>query len=307
MLKEENVPYNLQIQDLNNFLGMFGFWLEQGQSIKRSDVLEIYSYFGKDAQGKAVIMDDTIAFYASTSLGILKGSYSPGTISNSMAMGERYWQGKVNYNLTKNDKESFVGETYLDNSFFNKMPFCLCHHTLDYLVSGAKCMSISFQNHGKLFAYAQKAGEDTETIDIMPYDDLNGYIRHDIRKGPVMDYTHETRHYACVYPSRQDENKFGVYKITIENYEDALEISSEEEKCETSSENIIKMGTLMSVIDPVMFQTIEYLNESLKMGSISLFEELIKTSLVSCSKEEIKALFGIDIEPERNQGSKLTI
>lgn len=169
----------------------------------------------------------------------------------------------------------------------------ICSPRLTY-DDGKNKFTFKFQCNGETFGYESAQ----ETIKIMPFDDLNGYIIH--RKGKRSDRT--GKKYKIKMIKRKDDqekNWLSAVAHIEENHKvlkHTYEIYEKKNPDDNAEESVIQKGQLMQKIDPEMYKLLKDIRKLLTTQDIYLFDNLISLSLNNYSDEEIKSLLGLNIK-----------
>lgn len=308
---KKQLSYEQNIRAAIVFLNMFGVLVEERENIFLGNTLKVTSSEGLEL-GNVNIEEDRISITTRTDLGFLSAKYQLITASGSRDIESvgapvfAQWNTDIDYTIMKNDIESFHGKFMVDCFADEKFEIsCLCRHTLDYLVGGNKAMSLKFQLNGETFGVVFFDGNLQENIKLMPFDSLNGFIIHDIKKGDYGNDGFPYRKYSGIF-SAGDElgHQFKAFTITSEyrDVQDFKQVYYDKNGCTKKScgddrETIVQMGTAMQALDPDMYAKIDYIKKLLTAGKTSLLDSFISVSLESFNDAEIQALFGITRNP----------
>ncbi|HBA37395.1 MAG TPA: hypothetical protein DCY94_01600 [Firmicutes bacterium] len=291
------------------FLDMFGLTIVDAEYFDERGV----AYIEKDGNNAGFLAkaENKITISANTDLGILEASFQP--VEDRFKDSDfrkrnrilQDYQLRINYILYKSEAERIAGTHILDCEKRGIEEFrCFAHHDLTYTVNGSEKFSLVFLESGKTFMAKFPEGDDTETIEIAPFNDLNGYLRHDVKKGKYdKKLGYRYRKYAGVFPKNGYQSKMlHVFKKTseigqeLELVNDFCENEGFQDNSSGSAINIrkfiLQLSKLMHELDPDMFTKIQEIRALLEMNGASLLDELITACLVSYGDEVVEALFG---------------
>ena len=209
------------------------------------------------------------------------------------------WSSKIEFKVENNNNIELNGEFLIGCSVDSEFGIkCLCHPLINFEVSNKGKITLKILRDGRTFGVEISSGNYKETIDIMPWDYLNGFIKHVISNGDYNPkrYMHEYRKYMGVFTAgRGDEDKLHVFLSETE-WDNRISFINEfppKIGDDNSKELVIQKGMLMQDLDPDMFEKIKSLREMLSIGEISLLDNLISICYDSYSDEELEALLGI--------------
>ena len=209
------------------------------------------------------------------------------------------WSSNIEFKVENSNNIKLSGEFLIGCSVDSEFGIkCLCHPLINCEVPNKGKITLKILRDGRTFGVEISSGKYKETIDIMPGDNWNGFIKHVISNGDYdpKRYMHEYRKYMGVFAAgKGNEDKLHVFlsetewdnKISFRN-EFPLKIGDDKSK-----ELVIQKGMLMQDLDPDMFEKIKSLREVLSIGEISLLDNLLSICYDSYSDEELEALLGI--------------
>ena len=285
------------------FLNTFGLILENVTNINELSRIKI---FDKDMNfvGELYFDEGKVIMDAKYNGNVIEANYDISKVfgfidkeSHSARFGE--WSSKIIFNV-KNDNDIKMDGEFLigcsvDSEFGIK---CLCHPLINFEVPDKGKFILKILRNGKIFGLNVSNGNYKETIDIMPWDDWNGFIRHVISNGKYdsKSYKYEYRKYAGIFTAgSSNEDKLHVYlsetekgnQISFRN-EFPLKVGND-----NSKELVIQKGNLMQDLDYDMYEKINDLRNLMLIGDISLLDNLFSVCYDSYSDEVLEALLGI--------------
>ena len=285
------------------FLNAFGLTLENIMDIDEFSVFKIYD---KDMNevGKLHFKNGKVMIAANYNNCLLEASYDIAKIFSFIDIecgnalyGE--WLSKIKFKVENNNNIKLNGEILIgcsvDSVFGIK---CLCHPLINCEVPNKGTITLKILRDGRTLGVDISSGNYKETIDIMPWDDLNGFIKHVISNGEYdpKRYKHEYRKYMGIFSAgRGDEDKLHVF-LSEKEWDNQISFRNEfppKIGDDNSKELVIQKGMLMQDLDPDMFEKINNLREILSIGKISLLDNLFSICYDSYSDEELVALLGI--------------
>ena len=299
---EKIMSYENSLRDAKIFLNTFGFILEEGNKEK----LNIYDK-NKNIVGILNKIDNRINISVEYNGLLLEADYYiPKIISfvdiedDNQLYGQ--WSSEIFF-ILKKDNIKMNGEFLISSSLDSEFgPRCVCHPIIRCNLDEPAEIEIEILRNGNTFGLKFKTFNTKENIQIKPFDDMNGYIRHDILYG-AYDFTRSSypyRKYSGVFPSSSNEpNKLHAF-LHENKYNECIDFKEQQidkVKTDTSSDSIIQKGNLMKELDPKMYKEIKVLVELLKIEDISLLDNLISVCYDSYTDEEVYALLGIKRKP----------
>lgn len=328
----KKLSYKQNLRAAIVFLNMFGLFVDENETIYPNGILKVFD-LNKKETGTITFEEDRVVIMTQTDLGLLSASYQMTEASGfrdlESARAPRYaeWYSKINYIIEKNNSERFEGTTLIACSIDDEFGIkCSCHHALDYFVNDNKIVSLKIQLDGKALEIILLDQDIEEDIIIMPFDDMNGFIIHDIKKGEwSFTKDHEYRKYSGVFSAgRSQKHQFRAFTVINENkkkekhqflYEndnikeafyDKVDYD-EELDTGVNCQTVVKMGKVMQEWDPDMYFKIDCVKEALSSGNISLLDSFISTGFERYTDEMIEALFGIERKPLTYGGNIRTL
>ena len=284
------------------FLNTFGLVLENALDINELSKIKIFDK-KMNAVGELHLDNGKVVIIANYNNCILEANYDISRAfgfvdfeDNNALFGQ--WSSVINFKVQSENKNlsgEFLIGCSADSEFGNK---CLCHPLIKCEVPNKGEFIIKILRDCRTFGLDISLENYNETIDIMPWDDMNGFIKHVITNGEYdpKRYKHEYRKYAGIFDAGNDnKDKLHVY-LSETNWDKRISFKNEfPEKTgdEESKELLIQEGILMQQLDPDMYVRIKKLREVLFIGDISLLDNLISVCYDSYSDEELEALLGL--------------
>lgn len=298
-MKERTMSYENSLRDARIFLNTFNLILEDGFSEK----LDIYDKDG-NIVGCLSLIDNRINISAEYNGILLEADYYlPKMIAfvdiedNDQLFGQ--WSSEI-YFVLKKEKMNINGEFLLSSSMDSEFGSkCVCHPIIRCDLDELGKIEFEILRKGKMFGLSFKTYNLKESIEVRPFDDLNGYIKHDILYGEY-DFTRSSfpyRRYSGVFTGGESEkDKLHVF-LHEEKYRESLDFKNgfvDKVNGNMSSDAIIQKGNLMKELDPDMYKKIKILCEILKIEDFSLLDNLISVCYDSYTDEELFALLDIE-------------
>ena len=301
-MKETTMSYENSLRDAKIFLNTFGFILEENTN----EILNIYDK-NNNIVGKLNKIDNRINISVEYNGLLLEADYYiPKIISfvdfedDNQLYGQ--WSSEIFFILKKDNIKmngEFLISSSLDSEFGHR---CVCHPIIRCILDGQVEIDVEILRNGNTFGLNFKTFNTKESIQIKPYDDMNGYIIHDILYG-TYDFTRSSypyRKYSGVFPSSSNEpNKLHAF-LHENKYNECIDFKEKKVdkiKPDTCSESIIQKGNLMKELDPKMYKEIKTLLQLFRLEDILLLDNLISVCYDSYTDEEIYALLGIKRKP----------
>lgn len=305
-MKEQKLTFEQAIPAAKIFLNTFGLILEDTDELTVDSRLKIYD---KDYNvvGEVSFSDNLISISAEFNGLTLDANYEIPKIFSFIdkegPQDEFYgqWNSNIFFILTS-DNSKFNGEFNLESSIdteFGKR--CVCHPIIRCEIPNIGQITLEMLRQGKTFGINVKRGEYNEKIEIRPFDDLNGYILHDLKNGEYDKQKHSFpyRLYAGIFTAGRTEeyqNKLHIYYSETE-YDESLNYKNgyiDKVNKDTTRESVIQKGKLMQEIDKDMYKKIQIIRNIFSFQDLSLLDNLISVCYDSYSTEEIKSLLGIE-------------
>lgn len=293
------------------FLEMFGLFLEKTENVNLGETLKIVDSTTSEV-GSVLIEQEKISISAQTALGNLEASYKPTLASGFVDIeSQRWprfanWNTNIDYSINENQSSKIIGRIGIDCSMDDEFGIrCLCRPLLECWENDNKRMSLLFQRDGKTFGLDFTNGEYRESIELRPFDSMNGYLLHTIKAG---EYDKEKGGYpfrkfsGVLQKSEVERGKLRTLNYT-EEYDETIDVahySCDKTNKEYGKEDVVQMGLLMKTIDPDMYEKIAGVKKLLTAGNISLLDSFVNASLGSFSDVEVFSLLGIQRQPKKS-------
>lgn len=212
------------------------------------------------------------------------------------------WSSEIAFQFQKQDIAKLSGEFAIDCSVDSEFGLsCRCHPLINCEFPGKGSILLKMLRRGYTFFLTITSGENYEKISIRPWDDLNGFLLHDIKKGKYDKEKegYSYRRYAGIFNGAEigeDKYKLHVF-LNEEEYSNRLNFRNEfipKVGDDYSEEVLLQKGRLMQDLDPDMFEKIKKLREILSIGDVSLLDNLISVCYDKYSDETLSALLGIN-------------
>lgn len=288
------------------FLNTFGLTLENVSDVNEFSKIKIFDKAMNEVgvlrfDNGRVIMSanyNNSILDASFDIAEMSGFVDPECKSDSFALFGQ-WSSKIAFQVQKQDCIKLSGEFLIGSSVDTEFGVsCLCHPLINCDVAGKGNITLKILRNGSTFGLKVASGSYNETINIMPWDDINGFIRHVISNGEYdpKKYQHEYKKYIGVFPAgKGDEDKLQVFLSETEqdnqiSFRNEFPLKVGDDNSETL---IIQKGMLMQDLDPDMFKRIREIREVLSIGDVSLLDNLVSVCYDSYTDEELSALLGL--------------
>lgn len=219
------------------------------------------------------------------------------------------WSSKIAFQVKKGYIQTIEGEFLIDSTVDSEFAInCLCHPLINSTILGRDKVTLKILRDGRTFGLEISSGDYKETIDIMPWDWLNGFIKHVITNGKYDEktYKHEYKRYAGVFNgAERGENKDKLH-IFLSEKEHSIQLAFNNEFVpkvgdDNSEDVLLQKGHLMQQLDPAMYKRIEELRKVLFIGDVSLLDNLISVCYDSYTDEELSSLLGVKRQPMNYQ------
>lgn len=284
------------------FLNIFGFELDEiDTDINDEAVVRIFDK-NKNVVGELNIECGKVVIRVSNDSCTLSANYVIPKVSGFNDGGALFlqWASDVKYSVKNTDHIEMHGDITIDCTMDSEFGVrCNCHPTILCDKDSKTFVGVKILRDGKVFSYKSASIEGSEIIDIMPWNDLMGYIIHDIKRGGEVAGKYSYRRYAGVFKSSEHSEMLSTF-LMEENDGNVTSHSDNFEKCsksECSSDLLVQKGMLMQELDPAMFEEIGNLRDLFMVGDVSLFDNLVSVCYDSYTNEEVKALLGVERKP----------
>lgn len=289
------------------FLNTFGLTLENVSDVNEFSKIKIFDKAMNEVgelhfDSGRVIMSvnyNNSVLDASFDIAKISGFVDPECESAPFALF-RQWSSKITFQVQKQDSVKLSGEFLIGSSVNSEFGLsCLCHPLINCNVAGKENITLKILRNGTTFGLEVNSGSYNETIDIMPWDDMNGFIRHVISNGKYdpESYKHEYRKYMGVFSAgKGDEDKLHVFLSETE-WDNQISFRNEfppKNGDDNSETLVIQKGMLMHYLDPDMFERIKKLREVLSIGDVSLLDNLVSVCYDSYTDKVLSALLGLN-------------
>lgn len=295
------------------FLNTFGLTLENVSDVNEFSKIKIFDKSMNEV-GELHFDNGRVIMSASYNNSILGASFDIAKMwgfvdieCGNALFGQ--WSSKIAFQVQKTDNIKLSGEFLIGNSADSEFGIsCLCHPLINCDIAGKGNITLKILRDGRTFGLEVASGSYEETIDIMPWDDFNGFIRHVISNGKYDQkrYEHEYRKYMGVFSAgKGDEDKLHVYLSETE-WDNQISFRNEyyqKDGDDKSEALVIQKGMLMKELDPDMFEKIKNLRETLSIGDVSLLDNLVSVCYDSYTDKELSALLGVNRQKMNYQDS----
>lgn len=209
------------------------------------------------------------------------------------------WSSKISFKIQKTNNINLSGEFLITNSVDSQYGIsCLCHPLINCNIANKGNINLKILRNGRTFYLGVTSGSYKENIDISPWDDLNGFIKHVISDGEYnpKKYEHEYKKYVGIFSAgKGNEDKLHVFLSETE-WDNQISFKNEfplKVGDDNSESLIIQKGMLMKDLDPDMFAKIKKLRDILSIDNVSLLDNLVSVCYDSYTNDELNALLGI--------------
>ncbi len=304
------------------FLNTFGLILETTNEVTEFSKIKIYDKIMNEV-GELHFVNGKIIIAANYNNSVLDASFDMAKMSgfiDSECENASYaiygeWSSKIVFQVQKSNNITLSGEFLITCSADTEFGItCFCHPLINCEVPGKGSIILKLLRDGSTFSCEIEAKENHEVIDVRPWDWLNGYLLHDIKKGKYdkEKFGYPYRRYAGIFNGAErgeDKDKLQVF-LSEEEYEKQLTFRNEfppKVRDDNSWETLVQKGRLMQDLDPDMFKKIKKLRNILLIGDISLLDNLVSVCYDSYTDEELSALLGINRQKMNYQNGTDTL
>lgn len=290
------------------FLNTFGLTLENISDVNEFSKIKIFDKAMNEVgklhfdNGKVIMSANynNSVLDASFDINKMLGFVDPECESAPFALFGQ-WSSKIAFQVQKLDNITLSGEFLITCSADTEFGVsCLCHPLITCEVSGKGKIILKLLRDGSTFNLEIVSGKNYEVIDVRPWDWLNGFLLHDIKKGKYDEEKHAYpyRRYAGIFNgAERGENKDKLHVfLSEEEYHNQLAFRNEfppKAGDDNSKETLLQKGRLMQDLDPDMFEKIKKLRDVLLIGDVSLLDNLVSVCYDSYTDEELSTLLGV--------------
>lgn len=293
---EKHLTLEQNIRSAIIFLNIWGLKLEEKEKLNSNSVLQIYDQNNITVgevrfDGNKTIMTanyNEINLEASYDNPVL-GSLYDGD-DRSILFGS--WASNIFFEAKSSNFKELSGNFEIGCSIDSELGIkCNCRSLIKYIDCSDEIVEITLCRDGKMLGIKANTTDKSDVIDIMPWDDFNGFIVHDFRNNCENDNGLPIRLYARITKSPADDKNLRQYLHT--QFKE-LELTWDELVPKEKNDDLIQKGSLMRQIDSSMFEKIREIRQKLMIGDVSFFANLISACYNDFSDEEIKMLIGVD-------------
>lgn len=303
-MKEKYLTLEQNICAARIFLNTFGFRLEDVNDIDSFSKIKIYD---KN-------MTPVGQLYFDNGKVIISAKYNDSTLSASYNLAKMVgfidyecdkalygeWSSKIEFQIQNNQNIDITGEFLINNTIDSQFGIsCTCHPLIRYQVPNKGNITIKILRDGLTFGAEIDSDNYSEKIHIRPWDDINGFLLHDIKSGEYDSKTgYPYRKYAGVFKGADvGENKDKLRAFLIEEeYNKELNHHSEyipKINSNNPTDEIIQKGMIMQKLDSSATEKIGELKQLLLIDDISLLDNLVSVCYGNHTNDELQALLGI--------------
>lgn len=287
------------------FLNTFGFVLDNINELDEYSKIKIYDK-SMNTVGQLYFDNGKVIMTAKYSNSTLMASYNIAKIftfcdkeCDNALFGE--WSSKINFQIQNNENTNINGEFLIESTIDTQFGIsCLCHPLINYQIPNKGNISIKILRNGLTFGVEIISENYEETIHIRPWDDLNGYIKHIIKKGEYeRNKGYPYRKYAGIFAGGSCDEYKDKLHIFLEEYEYDNILCFHNEFVQktnknTISEELIQKGRLMQNLDNSLTEKVNELKKLFLIDNISILDNLISVCYDSYTDEVLNALLGVE-------------
>lgn len=304
-MKEKYLTLDQNLCAAKIFLNTFGFRLEDVSELDAFSKTKIYDK-KMNPVGQLYFENGKVIMNAKYNESILSASYDLAKIcgfidyeSNNALFGE--WSSKIEFQIQNSQNVDINGEFLINNTIDSQFGIsCTCHPLIRCEVPNKGSITIKILRDGLTFGAEINSESYNERIQIRPWDDINGFLLHDIKSGEYNSKTgYPYRKYAGVFKGAdfgEDKDKLRAFLIE-EEYNKELNHHSEyipKINSHNPEDEIIQKGTIMQTLDNSAFEKIGELKQLLVIDGVSLLDNLVGICYGNHTNDELQALLGIE-------------
>ena len=298
------------------FLNIFGLILEDAEELDVSSKLKIFDS-ANNPVGSLSFDNSNVHISAEYSDTILEASYEIPEMTILCDHEDNdtlfaIWYSNIIF-LLKNNNINVSGEFYISNFVDEEFEYknnCRCQPLVRINSQNNSEFTLKILRDGKILGLEISSDDYNERIDITPFSNSSEFIVHDIKKGKYDSEKHSYpyRFYSGIFNAGKTHEKELLVYLEETGYKNYIDyIRTYEEKTSDDENDVIQKGLLMQKLDDDMFKKIKMLQEILRIGNISLFDNLVSVCYDSYSDEEIEALLAIRRKPFQYQDGSYDI
>lgn len=286
------------------FLNTFGLTLENTSDINELKKIKIFDKNTNEV-GELHFANGKVIMSANYNNSVLDASFDITTVwaiadieNKNELFGQ--WSNKIIFELKKQNDIKLSGELEIASTADSEYGItCFCRPLIKCEVPNKGSIALKMSWNNKLFELKTTSLDYNETINIMPWDNNNGFIKHIITKGKYANerYEHEYKKYMGIFPAgKRNEDKLHIFLKETERDKQINCINEfiPKNDDDNSEELVIQKGMLMQDLDPDMFATIKGLRQLLLIGDISLLDNLVSVCYDRYTDKQLKALLGLN-------------
>ncbi len=165
------------------FLNNLGLSLENVSDINEYSKIKIFDKAMNEV-GKLYFDNGKVIMSANYNGNILDANYDISKMSGfiDIECGNALfseWSSKIDFQIKKENTQTINGEFLITCSVDSEFGInCFCHPLINCISPKNDKVTLKMLRNGRTFGLEINSGDYHETIDIMPYDELNGFIKH---------------------------------------------------------------------------------------------------------------------------------
>lgn len=285
------------------FLNTFGLILEDVNSVNEFSKVKIFDN-NMNEVGQLYFDNGKVIMEANYNDSILEANFDIAKMQgfvdiecDNALFGQ--WSNKIDFKVQKQNDIKLSGEFLIGSSADSEFGInCLCHPLIKCEFGNKGEIELKILRDGRTFGLYINSEKYNETIDIMPWDDLNGFIKHVISYGGYdqKKYKHKYRKYMGIFDAgNSNRDKLHVF-LSETKLDKQISYKNEypvKDGDDNSKSLVIQKGMLMKELDPDMFEKIKNLREVFSIGNVSLLDNLMSVCYDNYTDEELYALLGL--------------
>ncbi len=292
------------------FLNTLGLILENVSDINQFSKIKIFDDKMQEV-GITSFSDGVVNMHANYNGNILNAHFNLAKAYSLIDIEEKIdlfgeWSSNISFELIRQNLPTLTGEILIKSSMDTEFGVsCRVHPIINFQIPSGN-VTLKLLRDGCIFELDIKKDNYHETIEIMPFDEINGFIKHVITNGEYNRerYQHEYRKYAGIFAAgKENDHKLHVFLLET-NWDKQLNLINEyptKVGNDDTREVVIQKGMLMQKLDYDMFNKIKQVKDILITDNVSILDNLISMCLNSYDDEQIKALLNLQTRPMKYQ------
>ena len=211
------------------------------------------------------------------------------------------WQNNIVFEIETFDEIKLNGNFFISCSMDSNFNINYsCHPVINGNLFNKKEFTLKMLSDGSIFSLKISSNRDKETIDINPWNELDGFYTHELQIGSNNNKDYLYRYSGVVenHDLGESDGKIHVFKKEKNNLGISENYNKYVEK-ETKGNylsRVCQKSILINTIDPLLFKIIKELKNTLIINDMFLLNNLLNICYNNYTNEEIKYILGLERE-----------